>query len=152
MSTPFRLTSTFGGRVGFGDERTDRHDPGVVHQHLERPELALDRIQERLEARGIGDVERQAERPGAERGGGRGGELRVDVADRDPCSLPDQRGGGGAADAPTSSGDRDHRAGERTRSLGHVSSLRRKTNRMCWYLSVPPVAPRYRADHGDIPV
>ena len=30
-----------GGRVGLLDERADGHDPGVVDQHVERPERAL---------------------------------------------------------------------------------------------------------------
>ena len=44
-------TSRLRGGVGLVDERADRHDPGVVDQHVERAELALDLVQERGEAR-----------------------------------------------------------------------------------------------------
>jgi hypothetical protein len=66
-------------RVALVDESAQRHDPGVVDQHVHGPELGLDRGQERLEGGGVGDVQRQREHVGIR---GRGG-LEGKVADRD---------------------------------------------------------------------
>ena len=72
-------------------ERRDRHDPGVVDDDVDRAEPALDVVQERAEAREVGDVERQPDDGVAQlrRGALRG--LAVDVADRDADALGDQR-------------------------------------------------------------
>ena len=52
--------------VGLLHERTYRHDPGVVDQHVERAEALLDLVQEVGEAGPVGDVERQTDGPAAE--------------------------------------------------------------------------------------
>jgi hypothetical protein len=46
------------GRVGFIDERSDRHHPGVVDQDVERAEPGLHLLQKRLEARRVRHVKR----------------------------------------------------------------------------------------------
>ena len=103
-----------GHRVGLLDERPDRHDPGVVDQHVERSEALLDLVQEALEARAIGDVERQPDRAAAEspaRSARRAPDSMSPIATRAPCVI--SAGGGRAADSPRAAGDRDDLPGER---------------------------------------
>ena len=82
-------TSRRGGRVGLVDERADRHDPGVVDEHVERAQLTLDLVEEGGEALTIGHVERQPDRSAAELGCGLLDQRGVDVADatRAPCAI-----------------------------------------------------------------
>jgi hypothetical protein len=44
-------------------EGPDRHDPRVVDEDVDRAQPALDLVQEGGEARAIGDVERERQRP-----------------------------------------------------------------------------------------
>src|SRR3712207_7135523 len=44
-------------RVVLLQERRQRHHPGVVHHHVERPQPVFDLVQERHEALPVGDVE-----------------------------------------------------------------------------------------------
>ena len=88
------------GQVVLVDEPAQRHDPGVVDQHVERAEPLLDLVEEALERVASGDVELERQRPVAERRSGALGELAVEVADRDLRSLGDERTGGRFADPP----------------------------------------------------
>ena len=100
MITPMTLMSTSLLRPASAlvDERPDRHDPGVVDEHVERPEAALNRVEELGEAGAIGDVERQADRVRPEFRRRPLGQRAVDVADRHPRALGDQRGRGRPSD------------------------------------------------------
>ena len=114
------VDDALGGRVALLDEQAERHDPGVVDQDIERPQPLLDLIEERGEALPVGDVERQADRAGAELGRGLLGELLLDVPDRDARALREQRLGRRAADPASTAGDRNRQPGERAWNLGHV--------------------------------
>ena len=109
------------GRIGLVDERADRHDPGVVDEDVERAEPALNLDKEGFEAGAVGDVECQADGAAAELGSCLLGQRGLDVADRDPGALRDQRGRRRPPDSPCSAGDSDDLAGERSWSLGHVT-------------------------------
>ncbi len=111
-------------------QRRHRHDPGVVDEHVERPELLLHLVEEGGEAGVVGHVERQPERAGAELGGDRFRRLTVEVADRYPGSLTRQRQGGGAADAAAATGDGNDFSGERARFLSHLDNLADATDRL----------------------
>ena len=71
------------------DERADRHDPGVVDQHVDRAELLLGRVEEARERLAVGDVELE--------GDGLAAQLRRRSARRAPGrgrrSRPARRGG-----------------------------------------------------------
>src|SRR5438270_9956555 len=69
---------------------SDRHDPGVVHEHVERADLALDVHDECGEGVRVGDVESARDDIGAERVRRRVDGLLVDVADRDPRATAPQ--------------------------------------------------------------
>ena len=86
--------------------------PALLIEHVQRAEPLLDLGQETLEARAVGDVERQPDRPVAEFVRSLLGERRLDVADRDARALRDQRGGRCATDPPGPAGDRDDLPGE----------------------------------------
>jgi hypothetical protein len=101
------------------DQRRDRHDPGVVDDDVERPETALDLVEEGCEAGAVGDVDTQAEMIGAELGGHRLRGGAVEVADRYAGALGRQRARHGASDTATPARDRDHLARERARLPGH---------------------------------
>ena len=75
------------GQVVLVDEAAERHDPGVVDEHVERAEPLLDLVEKALERVAAGDVELERERLAAELGGGLLGELAVEVADRDLRAL-----------------------------------------------------------------
>ena len=79
-------------------ERAERHDPGVVDQHVERAEPLRDLVEEVGEGVAVGDVELERDRPAAELGRRLLGELLVEVADRDLGALAHQRGRGRLAD------------------------------------------------------
>ena len=101
-------------------ERRDRHDPGVVDDDVDRPEPALDVVEERGEAGKVGDVERQPDDRVAELGGGALRRLAVDVADRDTHALRDQRLRDRPSYAPRSARDDGSPAAQRARLLGHA--------------------------------
>ncbi len=109
------------GRVVLVDERADRHDPGVVDQDVHRTELLFGCVQELGERGPVGHVERQPHGAVAELGGGLLGRLQVDVADRHPHALAQERLRGGATDATRAAGDRGGLSGEDTGLLGHES-------------------------------
>ena len=94
------------GRVGFGGELADRHDPGVVDQDVERPEPLRDLVEEVGERVAARHVELEADRLGPELGRGLVGELAVEVADRDLGPLARQRGRGRLADSTGAARDR----------------------------------------------
>jgi len=53
-------------RVGLANERPQGHDPGVVDEHVERPEAILRLIEKRREACAVGDVDVQPDGAAAE--------------------------------------------------------------------------------------
>ncbi len=109
-----------GDEVGLLEERAELHDPRVVDEHVERAEIRLDAVDERLEGGPVGDVERVALRVRAElrRRGLRGRE--IEVADRDLHPLAEKVAGGLLADAARAAGDRGDLAGEDAGGLlGH---------------------------------
>ena len=111
------------GRVVLLVERPDRHDARVVDEHVDRPEPALDLVQEGGEAGAVGHVEREAHGVGPELGGRglRGG--GVDVADRHAAALARERECQRLADSPSAAGDDGDPAEQRTRLLGHGQLL-----------------------------
>ena len=122
--TPWMLMSTMRRAVRSSSsmKRPDLHDPGVVDQHVERAELLLGAVEERREGRAVGHVERQRDGARAELGGGLAGGIEVDVADRDPHALAQERFGRGAADPARGAGDRGGLSGEDAGLLGHAVS------------------------------
>jgi hypothetical protein len=94
------------GLVRLLDERADRHDPGVVDDHVDRAELVLGLVEEAAERVTVGDVELEGDGIAAELGRGLLGEVGVDVADRDPGAAADQRLCRAAADSARPPGDR----------------------------------------------
>ena len=94
-------------------ERPDDHDPRVVDEHVERPEPALDLVEEVGEAGVVGDVEPEPDRVAAEVGGRRLRGGAIEVAHGDPRALAGQGLGDRAADAPATAGDGDDLAVQR---------------------------------------
>src|SRR5262249_40248017 len=82
--------------------------------------LALDLLEEVVEAVALGDVESHAQRAASELARRLLGQGSIDISDDHARALGDQRRGGGPPDAPASAGDGDDLAGERSLSLGHV--------------------------------
>ncbi len=95
------------------------HDPGVVDQDVDRPELVLDLVEERREGGVVGDVECASGRLAPELGCHRSGEVAVEVADRQGGSLSCERAGRRGADAAGGAGDHDDFAGQVAGSAGH---------------------------------
>ena len=79
-----------GGLVGLLEERAELHDPRVVDEDVDRPELLLGVLDELLDRRAVGDVELEGDRPRAELVGGALRLGEVEVADRDLHPLPDE--------------------------------------------------------------
>jgi hypothetical protein len=102
-------------------ERRDRHDPGVVDEHVDRAEAPLDLVEELGEARQVGDVEREPERAAAQRLGHAGGRRGVEVAHGHARAVGGQRTGDGLADPASAARDHRHLAGERTGLGGHCA-------------------------------
>ena len=100
-------------------QRGHGHDPGVVDEHVERPEALLDLVEERDQGRVVGDVDPEPEPAGAERGSRTLRQLAIQVAYRDARALARQRLGDRAADAAAASGDCHDLAGQRAWLLGH---------------------------------
>jgi hypothetical protein len=113
-------------------ERRDRHDPRVVDEDVDRPEPALDLVQERGEAGEVGHVEVEADHALAELRRRALGGRRVDVPDRDAGALADERLGERPPDPPATARDDGDLAAQRARLLGHaVSSSSEATQRQC---------------------
>src|SRR5699024_3825440 len=72
-----------GDGVRLVDDPADRHDAGVVDQHVDRAELPLDLVEEVGERMRVGDVELAVDVE-AQRGARLLDPHFVDVADRDP--------------------------------------------------------------------
>ncbi len=125
------------GPVGLVDERADRHDPGVVDEHVERAEPALDLVEEPVKTGPVGHVEADADRARSELGRGPLGERGVEVADSDPRALRDQRGRRRAPDPTAPAGDRNHLPIERSQPSCHNSQS------SSWF--------RYRTVAGESP-
>ena len=109
------------GQVVLVDEAPDLHDPGVVDEHVDRPELLLGPVEERREGGAVGHVERQRDGARAELGGGLARRLDVHVADRHLHALAQERLGGGTPDPARGTGDRGGLSGEDAGLLGHGS-------------------------------
>ena len=50
-----------GQRLRYLVDTGDRHDPGVVHQNIDRADLGLDAVAEGVKRRPVGDVEGQCQ-------------------------------------------------------------------------------------------
>jgi hypothetical protein len=100
------------GRVGLGVERAQRHDPGVVDEHVERAEPSLDGVEEGPHRVALDDVDVQRDRAVTELGRGLLGGGVVEIADRDLHPGAHARGRGRAADPSRGAGDRDDLAFE----------------------------------------
>jgi hypothetical protein len=110
-------------RVRLVLERRDRHDPGVVDEHVDRPQPALDVVEERGEGGEVGDVEPEPDDRVAQLGRGALRPLAVHVADRDPGALGDQGLGDRPPDAPGAAGHDGGLAAQGARMLGHAVSF-----------------------------
>src|SRR4051812_15596047 len=93
-----------GDGVRLVDDPTYRHDAGVVDQHVDRPELALDLVEEIGERTGVGDVELAVHRE-AEVGSRLLHCRLVDVADRNLGAELVQRGRRRQPNASGAAGD-----------------------------------------------
>jgi hypothetical protein len=107
-----------GGFLRFLLEGAHPHDPGVVDQYVDRPQLGLGGAQEVFEGRCVGDVERQPEQSATGmRADGTSrllGKIRVEIADRHGGSGCGEPGCDGTPDSAARPGDRDHSAGQRS--------------------------------------
>jgi hypothetical protein len=108
------------------DAVADLHDPRVVDEDVDRPQLGLRLVEEGLDGRALGHVERQRDDAVAELLGGPAGGLEVDVADRHPHPLAQERLRRRAADAACRAGDGGDLAGEDAVLLAHATDLRDK--------------------------
>jgi hypothetical protein len=91
-------------------EAAERHDPGVVDEAVERPELALGLVEIVGERLAVGDVEGKRDRAAPQLLRGLLGQLGIEVPDRDPATAPDQCRRRRLADPAGAAGDRDHLA------------------------------------------
>jgi hypothetical protein len=107
--------------IALVDEPPNLHDPGVVHEHVDRAELALGLVQEAGERVAVGHVQRQGHSAPTELCGGPIRLLGIDVADRDPHALAQQRLRSGSPDPARSAGDGRRLSGEDARLFGHGS-------------------------------
>ncbi len=81
-----------GGRVVLVDEAPQRHDPGVVDEHVQRAELLFGAVQEGRKGRPVGHVQRQRDGARARaRAAVRSARLEVDVADRHAHAAAQER-------------------------------------------------------------
>ncbi len=103
------------------DEPAERHDPGVVDEHIQGAELLLGAVQERRKRIPVGHIQREGHRVGGAPNllGGLLGGAEVHVADRHLHPLAQERLRGGPADAACTTGDRSGLTGEDARLLGH---------------------------------
>ena len=129
--TPWRLMSIMRRAVRSSSsmKRADLHDPGVVDEHVERPELLFGAVQEGGERVAVGHVECQRDGARAQLGGGLPRRVEVHVADRHPHALAQERFGGRAPDAARGTGDRGGLSGEDAGLLGHGSPPGRRVRR-----------------------
>ncbi|CAA9467672.1 MAG: hypothetical protein AVDCRST_MAG38-871 [uncultured Solirubrobacteraceae bacterium] len=102
-----------GGVVVLGLERAQRHDAGVVDQHVDRPQRRLDVVEGGGERRSVADVEGQRARRLADLGRHRGGRIAVEVEDRHRGALEREVARQGGADAAAGAGDHGDLTGER---------------------------------------
>lgn len=93
-----------GDRVVLVGESAGRHDARIVDQHRERCIGRVDRIEKRREGLPGADVLRHPVRP--DPGGGRGGQVGVEIADEDVRSVGCEGFRGGQSDAARATGDR----------------------------------------------
>ena len=77
-----------GGAVVLVLEPAERHDAGVVDQHVDGSELLLDLIEELREPDPVGNVERQRDGVPADLVGGALGDVEVEIADGDRRAEP----------------------------------------------------------------
>ena len=111
------------------DEAAQRHDAGVVDQHVEWPEALLGGIDEGLEGVALGHVELEPGGVGADLGGRLLGELGVEVSDGDLHPLARKGLRRRLADAARGAGDGGDLADEDAGLLCHEEPcLLRKVN------------------------
>ncbi|CKT20317.1 Uncharacterised protein [Mycobacterium tuberculosis] len=96
-----------GYRVWFVDNPPHGHDAGVVDQHVDRAELALDGVEESRKRIRVGDIE-FAVHVEVEIGTRLFRHRLIDVADSDLGSQVVQRGRCGQSDPPGAAGDGDY--------------------------------------------
>jgi hypothetical protein len=108
-------------------DRTSAHDPGVVDEHLERPQPVLGSIEEGSERGVVGHIDADAEG------------VPVEIADCDPGAPTRQQSGCRVTDPARPAGYRHHPAGHRV--LPIHDSLRNSVARFTkssWYWNTPP--------------
>jgi hypothetical protein len=93
------------GRLVLVEEASQRHDAGVVDEHVERPEALLGGIDEGLERVALGHVELEPGGVGADLGCSLLGELGVEVPDGDLHALAREGLRRRLADAARGAGD-----------------------------------------------
>lgn len=108
-----------GGGIVLVDERADHHDPGIVHQDVERAEARFDVVEEPGERRRVGDVEAEPDGGPAQRRCSCARQVGVEVADRHPGSVGRQPFRSGPADPPGGASDRDHPVAHRSLDPRH---------------------------------
>ena len=136
------------------NEAPHRHDPGVVDQDVDRPQLLFGLVQEAREGLPVGHVQRQRHRGRAQLGSGRLGRRQVHVADRHPHPLAHQGLGRRAADTARGARYGGGLSGEDTGLLGHlvllISSGSRSRSSIGWspkLAHLPPSLRVLRSDH-----
>jgi hypothetical protein len=102
------------------DEAPQRHDAGVIDQHVERAEALLGGVDEGLERVALGHVELEPGGIGTDLGGRLLGELGVEVADGDLHPLAREGLRRRLADAACRAGDGGDLADEDAGLLGHA--------------------------------
>ncbi len=117
------VEDALGRRVVLVEERPDRHDPGVVDQHVDGAQLRLGVVQEARERLVLGHVQAQGDRrrPQLPCGGAR--RLDVEVADRHAHAHARQRLCRRAPDPARRPGDRGGLTCQDARLLGHLTNL-----------------------------
>ena len=109
------IEDAVGHVVGLVEKWSDRHDPRVVDQDIERPEGGFGLVEEVGEPVRVGDVERIGDDTVAELGCGRLRCVGCDIADRDTCAGVDECDRDLAADAASATGYRNRESCERMR-------------------------------------
>ena len=107
------------GEVVLVEEAADRHDAGVVDEHVQRPELLLGGVEKTGEGVAVGHVEWQRHGTRAELVGGPLRRGEVHVADRDAHAGLQERARGRPPDPARAAGDRGGLSGEDAGRLRH---------------------------------
>jgi hypothetical protein len=117
-----------GHLVGLLEHRAERHDAGVVDQHVDRAD-GRDLGEERRPRGRVGDVELGGDDALADLLGDRAGQVGVPVADGDLGALAGEPLGSGAADAAGPARDDEREGGDVAAHADPCSRGRRSTGR-----------------------